>query len=188
MTARAIAVGDTLGFHYELATEWLKPQDRVLDIACGGYRGPQLLAEHGALVTAADIDADVIAQCQARSGALRKLRFMVADVTAMAFADASFDVVTSFETVEHVDAHAYFLEIARVLRPGGLLLLSTPQNDLGHIPINPQHRIEYKLADLLALIGAFPFERVRVVGIKQGRVMVDGDPTGNNTFLVLRRI
>lgn len=189
MNAQALAVGDTLGFHYELALAWLKPEDRVLDIACGGYRGPQRLAQKCAAVVAADIDAAVIEACRCRDSAESQsnLSFVVADVTKLAFADQSFDVVTSFETIEHVDADAYFSEIARVLKPEGLLVLSTPQNCLGHIPINPQHRVEYGLDELLALVGQQPFEVVQIQGIKQGRVIVEGEQSGSNTFMVLRR-
>jgi 2-polyprenyl-3-methyl-5-hydroxy-6-metoxy-1,4-benzoquinol methylase len=186
MTAEAIAVGDTLGFHYELALDWLKPEDRVLDIACGGVRGPQRLAERVTEVIAADIDGELIAACRNHQQA-ENIYFEVADVTHLPYKEAQFDAVTSFETLEHVDPAAYFNEIARVLKPGGLLIFSTPQNSLGHIPINPQHHIEYSLPALKAEIAKAPFEVAHLQGIKQGRVMVKGDETGSNSFGVLRR-
>jgi SAM-dependent methyltransferase len=63
------------------------------------------------------------------------------------FADASFDVVVSFETIEHTADPAHFLdELWRVLRPGGPLIISTPNkrfHSLGRrLPWNPHHAVE----------------------------------------------
>ena len=74
--------------------------------------------------------------------------------------DASFDLIASFETIEHVpDDRAYVDETARVLRPGGMLLVSTPDRRLGSIgprlrkvPSNPFHIREYSRRELIDLL------------------------------------
>ena len=196
VNARSIAAGDQLSFHYELALERIDQKKempdgtpRVLDAACGPGYGAVKLATRGLDVVAADLDAPTIAAAQkmhtAIDGALH-LEFRVEDVTALSFADESFDIVTSFETLEHVPPEPYFRELHRVLGAGGRLMLSTPQNRLGVVPVNPQHRREYSLEELLELAAPL-FEPVEVLGIKQGRVVIPGEDLGQNTFAVFRR-
>lgn len=101
---------------------------RVLDAACGEGYGSALLARAAASVVGADLSADVVAHARSRYGANPKLRFEQHDATALdALADASFDLVVSFETLEHVEAQARMLAgFARVLAPDGLLVISSP--------------------------------------------------------------
>src|SRR5688572_18887091 len=101
---------------------------RVLDAACGEGYGSALLAAAGGQVLGVDVDPAAIAHARARYAGAPGLRFDVADATALdALPDASFDLVCSFETLEHVEAQERLLDgLARVLAPGGLLLVSTP--------------------------------------------------------------
>ncbi|MBK8742479.1 MAG: class I SAM-dependent methyltransferase [Betaproteobacteria bacterium] len=74
----------------------------------------------------ADIDGPTIAAARAKY-AMPALRFEAGSVTAMPFADASFDCVVSFETLEHLaEQQAMLVEMRRVLRPQGVLIISTP--------------------------------------------------------------
>src|SRR5205823_3548256 len=78
--------------------------------------------------------------------------------------DASVDVVVSFETIEHLYDHQRFLsEIRRVLRPGGLLMLSTPERDIYSPPdqaSNPHHLHELTRREFYALVRShFPTAR-----------------------------
>jgi len=99
----------------------------VLDVACGEGYGSALLATCAAAVTGADIEPSAIDHARARYGAVANLAFRHADCAALPFADASFDAVVSFETIEHIVAQESFLdEVRRVLRPDGLLILSCP--------------------------------------------------------------
>jgi SAM-dependent methyltransferase len=69
-------------------------------------------------------------------------------------ADDRLDVVTSFETLEHVgDAAALVAELRRVIRPGGTLILSTPNREFGPPTTNPFHIQEFSPAELHALLG-----------------------------------
>lgn len=101
---------------------------RVLDAACGEGYGSALLADDAAEVLGLDISPEAVAHARARYGARANLRFDVADCTALDhLPPASFDLITSFETLEHVEAQERMLDgFARLLRPGGLLLVSTP--------------------------------------------------------------
>ncbi len=100
---------------------------RVLDVACGEGYGSALLARAAAHVTGVDVAAEAIAHARARYGAQPNLEFRQGDCAALPLADASLDLVVSFETVEHVAAQqAFVAEVRRVLRPGGLFVLSCP--------------------------------------------------------------
>ena len=78
---------------------------RVLDAACGEGYGSALLARAGANVTGIDISAEAVAHARLRYAGVDGLKFAQADVTQLdGLAAASFDVIVSFETLEHVHA------------------------------------------------------------------------------------
>ena len=98
----------------------------VLDAACGEGYGAALLARNAKSVTGLDVDAPTIAAARAKYLA-RGLRFESGSIAAMPFADASFDCAVSFETLEHLaEQQAMLAELRRVLRPDGVLIISTP--------------------------------------------------------------
>ncbi len=104
----------------------LRPGWRVLDLGCGdGHHALEALRA-GCRVVAADIDASVVHRT-ARRLSLRNAA--VADAQHLPFHDAAFDAVVCTETLEHVqDDVTAMREVARVLRPGGLLLASVPSH------------------------------------------------------------
>jgi SAM-dependent methyltransferase len=100
---------------------------RVVDAACGEGYGSALLARAAASVVGADLSAQAIAHAKATYAGVPNLSFAQAPCTKLPLADASADLFVSFETVEHIHEQEEFLdEIARVLAPDGLLLLSCP--------------------------------------------------------------
>ncbi len=101
---------------------------RVLDAACGEGYGSALLAHAGARVLGVDIADDTIAHARRRYAGVGGLEFAQGDVTCLdQLADASFDLVVSFETLEHVHQQQRMVTgFRRLLAPGGLLLISSP--------------------------------------------------------------
>jgi len=114
---------------YLFAAKYCAGKD-VLDIACGEGYGSALIAQIANSVVGADIDADAVAFAQSSYGN-EKLRYIHSDATAIKLPDASLDVVISFETIEHFYNHeAFMLEVRRVLRPDGLLIISSPNRTI----------------------------------------------------------
>ncbi|MFT3719038.1 methyltransferase domain-containing protein [Pseudorhodoferax sp.] len=98
----------------------------VLDIASGEGYGSAMLARDAAYVTGVDIAPDAVRHAQEKYGNER-LEFRVGDCAAIPLSDACVDVVVSFETIEHHSQHEEMLrEIKRVLRPDGVLIISSP--------------------------------------------------------------
>jgi len=176
--------GDQISFHYKMATNFLSHEMKLLDVACGAGVGIPILGKAVKEVHGADLDPEAIAKAKSEL-ADDKFHFHIEDVTNMTFSTNSFDAVTSFETLEHVASHNYLMEIKRVLKPGGLLILSTPQNSIGHIPTEPYHFYEYSLKELKNLVKQY-FDIIEVIGIKAGCITIPGDPIGTNTMLVLK--
>ena len=141
---------------------------RVLDIACGEGYGSSLLSQTAASVVGVDISAETVAYA---SEAYRRdnLRFLVGSCAAIPLADASADVVVSFETLEHHGQHEeMFREFKRVLAPGGLCLVSTPDRIVySEIPgySNPFHVKELTAREFEDLVGRH-FARHRILGQK----------------------
>lgn len=129
---------------------------RVLDIACGAGYGSALLARHAAHVTAVDIAPEPIAHARTVYAAVPNLAFEIGDCAALPLPDNAFDLVVSFETIEHIAAQDAFLdEIRRVLRPEGLLVLSCPNRAEyadARGAVNPFHVRELYREELAAML------------------------------------
>lgn len=145
---------------YEFARAFVDGQ-ATLDVACGSGYGSALLADAGASsVVGVDRDARAVEYCAAKY-ARPNLRFQQDDAQALSFADASFDRVISFETIEHLPDYARFVaEAARVLRPGGRFVVSTPDGRLESTlygltgrPRNGHHLVEFTRDGFVAALG-----------------------------------
>ncbi|NDD62369.1 MAG: glycosyltransferase [Acidobacteria bacterium] len=102
----------------------------VLDVACGEGYGSYLMADTADSVIGVDVSDEVIRHATSVYGR-PNLVFSEGSVTSLPFPSDSFDVVVSFETVEHVAEQEQMLaEIRRVLRPNGLLVISSPNRPI----------------------------------------------------------
>lgn len=129
---------------------------KVLDIASGEGYGSSLLANYADQVTGVDISNEAIIHAQ-KMYKKRNLNFAVGSVLEIPCESESFDVVVSFETIEHIVDHQKMLsEIKRVLKPDGVLIISTPEKSVYSDQANysnPFHEKELYEAEFIELIG-----------------------------------
>lgn len=135
---------------------------RVLEAGCGEGYGADLIAGVAAEVVAVDYDAATVAHVRTR---YPRVGIRHGNLAALPLPDAAVDVVVNFQVIEHLwDQPGFIAECARVLRPGGLLLISTPNRITfspgRDTPINPFHTRELHAAELTALLtdGGFTME------------------------------
>jgi ubiquinone/menaquinone biosynthesis C-methylase UbiE len=100
--------------------------DRVVEVGCGTAALSAALAQRGADVVASDVSLRWLALAQKRLGDTC-VELVACAAESLPFSDASFDVVAASDVIEHVEDPGRFVaEAGRVLRPGGLLFLATP--------------------------------------------------------------
>ena len=144
---------------YIRALDFIESKDRVLDIACGAGFGSNLIAEKALYVIGGDYNKDVIEYCRGQFSK-PNLAYELADITDLRYGTDYFDAVVSMETVEHVDEKLFIDNVCRVLKPGGKLVLSTPQNNYGFC-LTPWHLREYSLQEIKGLLTPhFTIERI----------------------------
>lgn len=141
-----------------LLADRVLPGGLVLDVACGTGFGTARLARPDRDVVGVDVAPNAIEFAKEHYAGGR-VRFVHADATDLPISSGSVDGVASFETIEHLTEPASFVsELARVLRPGGLLVLSTPDRAVysrdrtDGTSGNPFHPSEMTEAELLAAL------------------------------------
>jgi ubiquinone/menaquinone biosynthesis C-methylase UbiE len=152
-------------------------QLRVLDVGCGEGSFAAALMRAGAEVVALDVAEEPVRRARARHPNLEV--WLVQPEAPLPIEDSSFDVVWVGETIEHVaDTSMWLSELRRVMRPGGVVLLSTPEHGplsrlwLGlsrrafeaHFDPRSDHLRFYTRRVLVDLLADFGFEEVAVVG------------------------
>lgn len=136
---------------------------RVLDAACGEGYGSFLLAGEARDIVGVDIAAEAVAHAGARYRA-PNLRYVRGSCTALPFPDACVDLVVSFETIEHLAEQAAMLaEFRRVLAPGGVLVISSPNKDVysGAEQVENEFHVKELTRDELRALLAPGFPRQR---------------------------
>jgi O-antigen biosynthesis protein len=134
---------------------------RVLDVACGEGYGAAMLAEKAASVVGLDIAAEAVVHAKRTYGSVSNVEFHVSAATNLPHQDETFDIVVSFETIEHLteaDQATFVAEVRRVLRPDGLFIVSTPNQSnyaAGREEPNPFHLHELDEAGFLRLLEPF---------------------------------
>ncbi|GEM_PF-393931 len=142
---------------YKLAKMLAVGRD-VLDIACGEGYGASILVESAKSVVGVDISPDAVEHAKSNYSDPR-ITFKVGSVTDIPIPNDSVDMVVSFETIEHLEDHDGMMhEIRRVLRPNGLLIISSPNkreysDRTGYS--NPFHVRELYTAEFMALVSRY---------------------------------
>jgi 2-polyprenyl-3-methyl-5-hydroxy-6-metoxy-1,4-benzoquinol methylase len=173
---------------YSFVTEAVADKD-VLDVACGsGYGSYGMFALGRARsVMGADLDADAVRYARARyaetiKASAGRLRYVCTDACAP-WTDETFDVITSFETIEHVPAPDALLDnLGRMLRSDGTFYVSSPIRESGTLkdrPLNPFHIREWSLDEFVALLREYyetvdAFGQVWVLDQRMGRFRMPG--------------
>ena len=146
----------------------------ALEIGCGEGYGTDRLASAASTIVGLDYDALTVAH------ALRtypRPHFVRGNLAALPVATNAVDAVVTLQVIEHVWDHPQFVrECRRVLRPDGLLLVTTP-NRLTFspgldVPLNPFHTKEFTAAELCSLLVACGFDVEAVHGLHAGERLV----------------
>ena len=134
----------------------------VLEVGCGEGRGVSLLMQHAKTFTAVDKLRDVIGHLSVK---YPEGVFLSTNIPPLKeLADSSFDSIVSFQVIEHIEDDILFLkEINRVLKPGGIALLTTPNRKMS-LSRNPWHIREYFPAELKKIAEKI-FRQVEMKGI-----------------------
>jgi len=142
---------------YRVAIERAGPGS-VLDLGCGtGYGTAEIAAGVG---RATGLDRVLPLPASRRAGTC----FVRADLNAIPFALRSFDLVVSFQVIEHLeDPTVYLSAISRTLRSDGEALITTP-NVLSSLGVNPYHVHEYRADELQRTLEGW-FWEVEVLGV-----------------------
>lgn len=168
---------------YELVQQYL-PQaqgKKICDLPCGAGAFSARLAQLGAAVTAVDLEA-------VEPFYYDKSHRVLADANlALPFADNEFDAMVSIEGIEHLENPSFFVrECARVVKPGGLVFLSTPNVDSyrsrrsTHVhgfhkyfmPVSASHKMAYHLhpIDMTFVRGAVQKAGLAIEGLAVNRM------------------
>lgn len=139
----------------------------VLDLGCNGGHGSIILGSVCKEITGVDVSPAAIDTAKSKHES-EKVRFRLVDGLTLPFPDNSFDMITSFQVIEHLaDYETYFSEIKRVLKLEGLLLITTPNAAIrlhpGQRPWNPFHVREFTASELESVLRSH-FVSAQVLG------------------------
>jgi SAM-dependent methyltransferase len=148
----------------------IAPGARVLDAGCGRSLFTEIGRSWPFSIVAADVDHDLL---RSRKRAHPEVRWVVGDAHPLPFATASMDALFAGELVEHLpDPAAGVAEFRRVLKPGGTLILTTPNRlrlanrvDRSERPYSPDHLSELSYDEARELLSRGGFELVSSTGV-----------------------
>jgi ubiquinone/menaquinone biosynthesis C-methylase UbiE len=162
----------------------------VLDIGCGTGYGVNELSAVAYFIIGIDIWREGIIYCHSRYD--NRASFIRASALSLPFRENVFNLVTSFQVIEHIDAKMvdlYLEEVKRVLKDDGTFIVSTPNRKLRLLPFqkpwNPEHRKEYDARELRRMLERV-FPEVRMLGLSAKKVayLVEYNRVRQNPFYV----
>lgn len=156
---------------YKFAAQYVKRKN-ILDIACGVGYGCKIYSESGAnTIVGIDVLPDNIAHAKSNYSA-DNISFIQNNLYDINYTE-EFDIISSFETIEHVDNDSLALaKMHRALKADGLLIISTPNRkitspnskSINDKPLNEYHVREYTLAEFKHLLTSNGFRILKVLG------------------------
>lgn len=152
---------------YALCGLFLRPGFKFLDFPCGSGYASQLLQPFGADYLGLEHDHGTIQHaCEIYGGHL--VQFGYGDLTAPDLTAEYFDTIGCIEGLEHVEGKfqlPLLLHLYRALKPGGTLIMSSPQAQecSGPNPKNPYHFHELTKKDFIALLNEVGFASIEIV-------------------------
>ncbi|SDJ29253.1 2-polyprenyl-3-methyl-5-hydroxy-6-metoxy-1,4-benzoquinol methylase [Frankineae bacterium MT45] len=160
----------------------------VVEVGCGEGYGSALLATAARQVLGVDYDELAISHCANRYS---EVDFVRGNLAALPVRDGAADAVVSLQVIEHVWDHPQFVrQCRRALRPGGRLIVSTPNrltfspdNDGTTPPTNPFHTHEFTAVELTRLLNGCGFGRVTVLGLHAGPKLRKLDARYDGSFV-----
>jgi ubiquinone/menaquinone biosynthesis C-methylase UbiE len=157
---------------YNQVLPYVKKTDNIIDIACGTGFGSAILAGGTeGKVTGGDINEIAIEECR-KNWQKNNLEFRILDGTNLPFPNDFFNIVVSFETIEHTDQYKKMIEeLARVLKTDGIAFISTPNfpvNSPSGKVINPYHTQEFTYDELDSILKEV-FSEATIMGQKYSR-------------------
>jgi len=139
-----------------------KVNGHVLEVGCGEGRGIEVLLPKADSFTAVDKIKPVIDSLQKKFPAGKFMSMNIPPLSGLT--DNKYDSVVSFQVIEHIEAdHLFLKEIHRVMKPGGLALITTPNRKMS-LSRNPWHIREYLPEELKSLAQKY-FQHVEMKGI-----------------------
>ena len=169
---------------YAIAAD-LCANKEVLDIASGEGYGTNLISYRAKKVTGVDISEESIQHAKKKYNK-QNIEFLVGAASTIPLDDSSVDVVVSFETIEHHDQHyKMMLEIKRVLRTNGILIISSPEKSIykDRDPNNPFHIKELTLQEFDNLVNEhFTYSKLYTQRYVTGSVITNNDPEDCGKF------
>jgi SAM-dependent methyltransferase len=148
----------------------IRPGGRVLDAGCGRSLFTEIRPRWPFAIMAADVDHDLLLS---RKAQFRDVHWLVAGAQPLPFKDEAFDALFAGELIEHlVDPRPGLTEFRRVLKPDGVLILTTPNRlrlanlvDRSERPYSPDHLSELSYDEALALLDEEGFDVVEATGL-----------------------
>lgn len=165
---------------YRYALQYVSGK-QVLDLGCGTGYGTALIADQCSAICGVDISNEAIAYATQKYHApnltFRTIHKIEDD--RLSFPDESFDVILSFQVIEHLsDTSAYLEEIRRLLKPNGIFIVATPDRVTrllpSQCPWNKFHIKEYSGTELIRLLSTY-FPRVQLLHMSGTRSVINSE-------------
>jgi SAM-dependent methyltransferase len=153
-----------------LFTTWIPRGGRVLDAGCGRSLFSEIRPDWPFRIVASDVDPDLL---RSRQKEFPDFRFLAGDAQPLPFRAGVFDALFAGELVEHLpDPRPGVVEFRRVLKPGGTLILTTPNRlrlanvaDGSERPYSPDHLSELSYDEVRAVLDDEGFEIRAATGL-----------------------